>query len=220
MMPLPYVGFLLLAYFMGAIPFGVIIARSKGVDLRQRGSGNIGATNVGRVLGRRFGYVCFLLDCGKGFVPVLAAGLWLRRQGAGLEPAQQAAWLAVALLAVLGHMFSVFVGFRGGKGVATSLGVVLGFYPFFTFAGLAAFGVWIIVVLIWRYVSLASIVAAVALPLFFVWFSTLLHWPLLQHWPLLAFIVLMALLVVFRHRSNIRRLLTGTENKIGTKKNS
>ena len=81
MTALPYVGFLLLAYFMGAIPFGVIIAKSKGVDLRKQGSGNIGATNVGRVLGRKFGYICFLLDCGKGFVPVLAAGLWLRRQG-------------------------------------------------------------------------------------------------------------------------------------------
>ncbi len=212
-----YVGFVILAYFMGAIPFGVIIARGKGIDLRQHGSGNIGATNVGRVLGRKWGYLCFLLDCAKGAIPVLAAGLWLRHQNAPLDAARQAAWLSVGMLAILGHMFSVFVRFRGGKGVATSLGVVLGFYPYFTFAGLAAFGLWIVCVLIWRYVSLASIVAAIALPICFVLFSHLLGWGLVQHWPLLAFLVLMASLVILRHRANIARLLAGTENKIGKK---
>jgi len=206
------------AYLIGSIPFGVLIARAHGVDLRARGSGNVGATNVGRVLGGRWGYLCFALDVAKGLGPVLAAGLWLR-DPSGADPSayHQAAWLAVAFGAIAGHVFSLLLRFRGGKGVATSLGVLLGFWPYFTFPGLAALGVWAAVVLTWRYVSLASIAAAAAFPVLFVGACLLAGRSLADLWPLLAFAAAMAALVIVRHRSNIRRLMNGTENRIGRK---
>ena len=123
----------------------------------------------------------------------------------------QAAWLAVAFGCIAGHVFSLYLGFRGGKGVATSLGVLLGVFPYFTFPGLAALGVWIVVTLATRYVSLASMTAAVAfLPLFVAF-----NWPATQLWPLGVFAAAMAVLVIARHKTNIQRLLNGTENKIG-----
>lgn len=205
------------AYVIGSMPFGVIIARFCGVDLRIAGSGNVGATNVSRVLGRKWGYLCFALDVLKGFGPVLLVGFYLRGPaGEVLSEYRQAAWLAVAFGTIAGHVFSFWLKFRGGKGVATSLGVLLGFYPYFTWAGLAALAVWGAVVLIWRYVSLASITAAVAFPLLFVAVSLLIGWDIGQLWLLLAFATAMAGLVVLRHRSNIARLLAGTENKIGS----
>ncbi|HET6429332.1 MAG TPA: glycerol-3-phosphate 1-O-acyltransferase PlsY [Phycisphaerae bacterium] len=207
------------AYVIGSTPFGVIIARSHGVDLRRRGSGNVGATNVGRVLGARWGYLCFVLDVLKGAAPVLAAGLLLRDPAEAVPPAPtQLAWLLVACGAILGHVFSFWLKFRGGKGVATSLGVLMGFYPYFTWAGLAAFALWGVAVLIWRYVSLASILAAGAFPLLFVGACFLFGWPLRQACPLLAFASAMAVLVIIRHRTNITRLLAGNENRIGGKK--
>ena len=207
------------AYVIGSTPFGVILARAHGVDLRSRGSGNVGATNVGRVLGAKWGYLCFVLDVLKGVAPVLAAGLLLRQRGAAVPSAPtQATWLLVGCGAILGHVFSFWLTFRGGKGVATSLGVLMGFYPYFTWPGLAAFAVWGVVVGIWRYVSLASVVAAGALPLLFVGACFVFGWPLRDTWPLLAFASVMALLVVARHRTNIARLLAGNENKIGGKR--
>lgn len=205
-----------LAYLAGSIPFGVILARAKGVDLRKAGSGNVGATNVGRVLGRKWGYLCFFLDLAKGFLPALAAVL-IVHPAAGEEPtySQQAFWLATGFAAILGHIFSVFQRFRGGKGVATSLGVVLGIWPYFTYAGLAAFALWIIVTLISRYVSLGSIVAAAAFPILVVVFN----WRFIGSvWLLAVLAAVMCGLLIVRHRSNIRRLLAGTENKIGQKK--
>jgi len=146
------------AYLVGSVPFGYLMGRARGVDLRTRGSGNIGATNVARVLGRRWGLLCFALDVLKGLAPVLLAGLVIAGRGASAPgPARQGAWLAVAFGAIAGHVFPVWLRFRGGKGVATSLGVLLGFYPYFTFAGLAALAIWVAVVAVWRYVSLASI---------------------------------------------------------------
>ena len=208
----------LAAYLIGSTPFGVMIARAKGVDLRSQGSGNVGATNVGRVLGGRWGYLCFVLDVLKGLAPVLAAGLLLREGGEGVpSPLTQLAWLLVGVGAILGHVLSFWLKFRGGKGVATSLGVVMGFYPYFTWPGLAVFALWVAVVLIWRYVSLASIVAAGAFPLLFVGACFLFSWELGEVWPLLAFASAMALLVIVRHRTNISRLLAGSENKIGGK---
>ena len=200
------------AYLIGSIPFGVIIARTRGVNLRTQGSGNIGATNVGRVIGKKWGYVCFVLDVGKGVGPVLAAKFLL---GDVRESSlAQAAWLAVALGAIMGHVFSLYLKFRGGKGVATSLGVLLGFYPYFTWPGLAGLGVWLIVVLIWRHVSLASIAAAGAFPILFIAFN----WPMTGLCGLLAFAAAMAALIIVRHRGNISRLLAGTENRIGGRK--
>jgi acyl phosphate:glycerol-3-phosphate acyltransferase len=205
----------LAGYLAGSIPFGFLIGRAKGVDLRRTGSGNIGATNVARVLGRRWGYLSFGLDVAKGFVPVLAAGLILR-QG-GLTAGQQIAWILVALGCILGHIFTIFLGFRGGKGVATSLGVVLGFWPYLTVPGLAAFALWTVVTLASRYISLGSIIAAAAMGPLFVADSLLEGRPLGTVLPLLVFALAMAALVIYRHRGNIARLLAGTESKIGRK---
>ena len=206
--------FPLAAYVIGSTPFGYVIARAKGVDLRTKGSGNVGATNVGRVLGRPWGYLCFLLDVAKGFAPVLVAGMLLREGPAAPGAYHQAAWLAVAFGCIAGHVFTFWLKFRGGKGVATSLGVVLGIWPYLALPGLVALGIWIAVTLIWRYVSLGSIVAAAAfLPLFVAFnygrVSSLL--------PMLVFAAAMVALIILRHRGNIRRLLGGAENKIGRK---
>jgi len=192
----------------------VLLAKSQGVDLRALGSGNVGATNAGRVLGRRWGYLCFLLDTAKGLVPVLAIGLFLRRDGE-VTTAEQLAWLGVAFGAIAGHVFSFYLKFRGGKGVATSLGVLLGFWPYFTVAGAGALLLWVAVTLKWRMVSLGSIVAAATFPLLFVASCLAAGWPIGDVLPLLIFAVAMAALIIFLHRANIARLLRGQENKIG-----
>lgn len=181
------------------------------MDLRKAGSGNVGATNVGRVLGRRWGYLCFALDTTKGFVPSFLAGLLIVGSGPPV-PLQQAAWVGAGAGVILGHVFNFWLGFHGGKGVAAALGVVLGIYPYFTFAALAALGVWAVVTLVSRYVSLGSIVAATAfLPLFAAFNGGRTR----DLWPLGLFAAAMVALLILRHRSNIRRLLAGTENKIG-----
>ncbi len=206
----------LAAYALGSTPVGYLVARARGIDIRKVGSGNVGATNVARALGRKWGILCFLLDAAKGAIPVLALG-WLIRSDRVPGLMDQAAWLAVGLGAILGHVFSFYLRFRGGKGVATSLGVVLGIWPYFTWAGLSAFAVWIVLVLIWRYVSLASLAAALAfVPL--VILTNLAVWTKL--WPLLVFAGAMALLIVVRHRSNIVRLLRGQENRIGARQSA
>ena len=205
----------LAAYVVGSTPFGVLLARARGVDLRKVGSGNVGATNCGRALGRRWGYLCFVLDVAKGLGPVLVAG-WLVRPAEGVPAVgQQACWLLTGCGAIAGHVFSFWLKFRGGKGVATALGVVLGVWPYFTFAGLIVLGVWVAVTLTSRYVSLGSIRAAgVFLPAF-----AALHWGRLASlWPMGAFAGLMVVLILVRHRANIARLLKGTENKIGKSK--
>lgn len=206
--------FPLAAYGLGSTPFGVLVARAHGVDLRKVGSGNVGATNVGRALGRKWGYLCFAMDVLKGLLPVLLVGLLLRNQAGFPRPIHQAAWLSVGLGAILGHVFSFWLRFRGGKGVATSLGVVLGVFPYFTWPGLTAFALWLVVTLISRYVSLGSVLAALAfVPLF-----VLFNWPLAaQLWPLAIFAAAVVALILVRHRGNIVRLWTGSENKIARK---
>jgi len=207
------------AYVLGATPFGVILSRANGVDIRTKGSGNTGATNVWRVLGARWGALCFALDVGKGLAPVLAAGVLLRRLDGFPTALHQGVWLATGCGAILGHVFSFWLKFRGGKGVATALGVVLGIFPYFTWPGLAAFGVWIVTTAVFRYVSLGSIVAAGAfLPLF-----VGVNWwreggAPTGLWPMGLFAALMAALIVIRHRGNIGRLLAGTETRIDTYK--
>lgn len=214
--------FPLAGYLLGSIPFGLLIGLAKGVDVRKAGSGNIGSTNVGRLLGKKWGYICFFLDVAKGLLPVLLAGHYLKRTYSGSGPMPlpvQWLWLAVAAGCILGHMFSLYLGFKGGKGVATSLGVILGIWPYFTLTGLLVFGIWLAIWAIWRYVSLASIIAALSFPAVFT-LMTFLHpdWHLASLWPLLAFSTLIALLVVLRHRPNIRRLLAGTESRGRSKK--
>lgn len=202
-----------LAYLAGSIPFGLIVGKMKGIDVRKAGSGNIGATNVARLLGRRFFFLVFFLDLSKGLLPVLAGGLVLHYHGIDVpSPAQIGLWLGIAVAAVLGHMYSLFLRFTGGKGVATSAGVVLGLFPYFTWPALICLGIWIIIFTIWRYVSLGSIVAAGAFPLLFIAF-----WGIRGHPLLLAASILLAILIIAKHRTNIARLRAGTEMRVGRK---
>lgn len=213
-----YALFIVFAYLLGSIPFGLLIAKAHGKDLRAIGSGNIGATNVARALGRKWAYVCFVLDVLKGLLPMVlipVVGLADRQSGAG----ELGLWMLAGSAAVLGHIFPIYLRFKGGKGVATSLGVVLGLWPYFTLCGAGAFVVWGVCVLIWRYVSLASIIAATAFPIFLLAAVAVLDaWTMGQLWLLQAAAVLMSVLVIMRHRENIKRLLQGTESKIGSKK--
>ena len=208
------------AYLCGSIPFGLLIGWARGVDVRTQGSGNIGATNVGRVLGRPYGLAAFGLDLLKGFVPVWLAGHWLAgRAGVGpLAAGDFLIWMAVAAACIVGHVFPVYLRFKGGKGVATSLGVLLGIWPYFTLPGLVALGLWIVVTGATRYVSVGSIVAAGAFPVLFAAAAHLAcgRWGASEHlWPLYTFSVILSFLVIYRHGSNIKRLLAGTESKIG-----
>jgi glycerol-3-phosphate acyltransferase PlsY len=205
-------GLLAIGYVIGATPFGWLIARLRGVDIRQVGSGNVGATNVGRALGRKWGYLCFFLDAAKGLAPVLLVGLWVRPAEGPIDPWAQLAWLAVGCGTILGHVLTFWLGFRGGKGVATSLGVVLGIWPYFTWPGLIALGLWVVVVVTSRYVSVASILAAAS---FWPVFALFNRRHLGELWPMSLFAGAMILLIILRHRSNITRLVRGQEHRIG-----
>jgi acyl phosphate:glycerol-3-phosphate acyltransferase len=200
------------AYLLGSVPFGLIIARAYGKDLRSIGSGNIGATNVSRALGRKWGYLCFGLDLLKGFVPMLVAMYILPQE---LTAAKIWLWLAVGTAAILGHVFPIYLKFKGGKGVATSLGVVLGLWPWYTIVGLITFAVWAVVVLIWRYISLGSIVSAIVFPLLLVAAICIIpDWQFATLWPLLAAAIALGAVIISRHKDNIKRLLSGTESKV------
>ena len=146
-----------LGFASGSVPFAYLLGRLGGVDVREAGSGNPGASNLGRLLGRRWGVGCFVLDVLKGAVPVAAAAGLDARLGAGLGVPAAAAWVGVAAAAVLGHVFTPWLGFRGGKGVATGLGATLGLYPVVTGPAVLAFGVWYAVVKASGYVGLASV---------------------------------------------------------------
>jgi glycerol-3-phosphate acyltransferase PlsY len=143
-----------IAYLIGSIPFGLIVGLAKGIDPRKAGSGNIGATNLGRLLGGKYFALVFTLDLLKGMLPMIAAGFVIRDQPRDVT--SYLIWLAVGLAAILGHMFSILLKFKGGKGVATSAGVMLGLFPYFTIPGLMAIGAFIIVFMITRYVSVGS----------------------------------------------------------------
>ena len=204
-----------LAYLAGSVPFGLIVGKMKGVDPRTAGSGNIGATNVGRLLGKRFFFVVFLLDLLKGLLPMLAAGAVLQAGGRQAHDARTYfLWLLVGFAAIVGHMFSLFLGFKGGKGVATSSGVILGLFPYFTVPGVVGLLVWGAVFKVSRYVSLASIIAAVVFPVAYVAVGLARGWPIFgEQLPLLIFAVLVAAMIVYKHRSNIARLRAGTESR-------
>ena len=198
------------AYLLGSVPFGVLIARARGVDIRSVGSGNIGATNVARAIGKKWGYLCFFLDCLKGFLPMLIAGSLIEET----TVANLSLWLAVGCASVMGHVFPLFLKFKGGKGVATSMGVVLGLYPYLTIPGAISFGLWVIALLIWRYVSLASILATAVFPITLVMAILLSEqWRFANLWPLLIVAVAIPALVLIRHVENIKRLLEGSETK-------
>ncbi len=227
----------LFAFLLGSIPFGLIIARAKGINIREHGSGNIGATNVLRVIGKKYGITCLFLDALKGFIPVMIAINMIQIAGKGnalhlaaLDPLAlilpaaeqfkgQLIHVLTALAAVLGHNYSPWVGFKGGKGIATSAGVLLALMP----AGIGLLViVWLIAFGISRYVSLASIIAAAALPIITI-YGSWFHGRIADGtWnkPLFTFSVVIAVLAIWKHQSNIQRLLAGTEHRFSRKPKS
>jgi acyl phosphate:glycerol-3-phosphate acyltransferase len=191
----------LLCYLIGSVPFGLLLAKSRGKNIRAMGSGNIGATNVLRCLGKPLGITCFVLDVLKGFLPAFLFPTF------GNYSAEFGILFGAA--AILGHNFPVFLRFKGGKGVATSAGVLLGVAPLGVFVGIV---VWALVFFTSGYVSLGSIVAAVAV--------VAVGWSAGYPLPVSIALTLLGALAVWRHRANIQRLIAGTENKFERKKNS
>ena len=191
-------------FLAGSVPTGYLIGRSRGVDIRAHGSGNIGATNVGRVMGRNWGFLAFACDFLKGVLPLFL----LRRFGFPDDIGWTVSLLLVlcGLAAILGHNYCPWLGFKGGKGVATTAGVLFALMPWVLMATLS---LWIVVTLITRLVSLGSVLAAVALP-----FAAFFLYP--GQWIYFALALLGGTMVVWRHRSNLRRLANGTEPKLGS----
>jgi len=234
----------LFAFLLGSIPFGLIIAKLKGINIREHGSGNIGATNVLRVVGKKYGITCLILDALKGFIPVVIAINLIHIEGKSpllsshfldqfalhLPVAEQfkgqLIHVLTALAAILGHNYSPWVGFKGGKGIATSAGVLIGLMP--AGVGLLVI-VWVVLFLTTRYVSLASVGAAFALPIITHIGARVHHvsndknLPTLWEagaWnkPLFVFSVVIAILAIWKHRTNIQRLRAGTEHRFERKK--
>jgi glycerol-3-phosphate acyltransferase PlsY len=196
-----------LAFLLGSIPFGYLMGKSQGLDLRQHGSGNIGATNVWRVMGKTWGTAAFVLDFIKGVLPLLLLGWLVPEDGSAAM-----GWIRVVtgLASILGHNYTPWLGFKGGKGIATSAGVLLMLVPW-------AFGVvvvtWVILFFSMRYVSVASIGAAVSLPIAGFFFYR-------GQWAVISFSVLAGVMAVLRHKANIVRLLDGTESRFTKKTES
>lgn len=184
----------ILAYLIGSIPFSLIIARfSKGIDIRNHGSGNVGATNVLRAVGKKEAALALIADTLKGALPVLIAKFVL-----------EDFWIATtAVLVVFGHVFPIFAGFRGGKGVATSLGALIVIVPTGVIISVI---VWLLVLVVFRYASLASMIAAIALPA--------VCWGLKTPLPFAAAAAINAVIIILKHTGNIKRLIAGTENKV------
>ncbi len=189
----------LVAYLFGALPFGLFVAKSRGIDIRQQGSGNIGATNVFRCVGKGWGIFTFTLDVLKGFISAFFFPKLLE-----VDPE----WgVLFGLAAIIGHTFPVYLKFKGGKGVATSAGMLLGVAPMVVGIGLLAWGICMVV---WRYVSLASMVAAVVI--------AGVVWVVDKGWIVNSALTALGVMVIWLHRANIKRLLNGTESRIGKKK--
>ena len=188
---------LLAAYLLGSVPNGLVVARLRGVDIRSVGSGNIGATNVFRAVGKGWGILTFAMDFLKGLVPAMAFPTLAGCPGTGMA-------LACGFTAVAGHNWSAFLGFKGGKGVATSAGVLLAVAPLAALIGLA---VWAMLLVATGYVAVASMGAALSIPA--------AAWLLLSNegQMLPSVLTVMGLLVIYTHRSNIARLANGTEHR-------
>ncbi len=202
----PYILAALISYVLGSVPTGYLAGRARGIDIRAAGSGNIGATNAFRVLGKTAGTTVLALDVFKGFaaarwVPLLAMLI------CGATAPREALALVAGVGAILGHNFPCWLKFKGGKGIATSGGVVLAWAPL---ACLTALALWAILVLTTKYVSVASIAAALILP-FAVW-----YWK--GSLTMTAVMGGLSALAIYKHKGNIRRLLNGTENRMGMKK--
>lgn len=199
------------AYLVGSIPFGYLVGLSRGVDIRTVGSGNIGATNVFRTFGKKLGIATFVLDVFKGIAAtcVIPQGVWLLMGLEGAAPL--AAEVACGVFVLIGHSFPIFLNFKGGKGVATGLGIAIGVAPH---SALLGFGVWLVSFISTRYVSVGSVVAAFAVGVG-VWFLDNSREP--RHLvPAVASIL--AALIIVKHRANIIRLLHGNENRFSFKR--
>jgi len=201
------------SYLLGAVPFALLLGRLNGIDVRKIGSGNVGAMNLGRVLGRKWFFAVFGLDMVKGLVPSLVAGWVISTEGSAVT--RDLCRLVVGVLAVVGHNYPIYIGFKGGKGVSTSLGVALGVYPEFTLPGLICFFVWAGGLGLTRMSSVGSMAGAVAFPILFVAWSRWRGELLADRWPFLAFSMGIAVMVLWRHRANIARIAAGMETRVG-----
>lgn len=210
-----YILIFLSSYLIGSIPWAYLIGRLYGRDLRKEGSGNIGATNVTRVIGKFWGRVCFLLDMIKGFLPVFIITMLIKQNI--IADTNDLAQIIAAFGAVTGHMFCIFLRFKGGKGISTSAGCLLAMAPYsFLISG----AVWVVVFLIGRYVSLASIAAAAVLPVSATFFAIMKIngkpiYPVSIY--ILIFLYLLAMLAILKHAGNIKRLINGTEHRFDKK---
>jgi acyl phosphate:glycerol-3-phosphate acyltransferase len=200
----------LVSYLLGSIPAGYIAGRIAGIDIRHAGSGNMGATNVTRVLGKRYGYPVFIVDFLKGLMAV-SLSILIEKRAQPISAPTELFGIVAAISSVIGHAFPVWLSFKGGKGVATSMGALFGLMPFMALIGIA---VWVITFEVTRYVSVASMIAALAVPI-----SISILMPLKQTGGavLLYFSICLAALVIFRHRSNLSRLVRGTEPRFKRK---
>ncbi len=191
------------AFLVGSIPFGLVFTRGSGVDLRSTGSRNIGATNVLRSVGKLPALLTLLSDGLKGATPVLICKYLLSMSNAEISSTEL--WMSVvALSAVMGHMFSVFLGFKGGKGVATGIGVITAYSPS---VSLILIGIWLTVAIVSRYSSLAALTAVSSLPVIYVIKG--------ESAITISFGIILTALIIFKHKSNINDLLAGKESEIG-----
>jgi glycerol-3-phosphate acyltransferase PlsY len=211
---------IILSYFIGSIPTSIIVSKlTKGIDIREHGSGNAGGTNVMRVLGWKHGLLVILLDALKGVLAVIVVA----RLHYGSMPFQNATpfddftlvQIIAGIAAVVGHIWTVFAGFKGGKGIATALGVLA---MIITVDILVAVGIFVLVVTVSRYVSLGSILGAVSVPLTLVVRENLFNVNIPGYDTLLPFVIFLSLLVIFTHRKNVIRIVNGNENKVSFKK--
>jgi len=197
-----------IGYLLGSIPSGYLVGKCRGIDIRQHGSGNIGATNVVRTLGRPWGVLVFLLDVLKGIVAVQLAMRGLACAAGSCPLSADQLGIVAGMGCFLGHCFPVWLGFKGGKGVATGAGILIGLTPWTAAIGLL---IWVIVYYSSRYVSLASIIAALSLPV--------IVWGLKRQIDIVFwFTLVISALAIWRHRTNIQRLLAGTESRFEKKK--
>lgn len=230
---------------LGSIPFALLLGKANGIDVRTVGSKNVGATNLGRALGFKWFMICFALDALKGALATVGFGLATGSMGRAafdLAPGDAGLWLLVVAAPVLGHMFSPWVGFKGGKGVATGLGALLGVFPVLTVPALGSLAVFLGALGLWRYVGLASVLAAGTLPIWtwhlfslvatgvqrtnadaapggrFEVLSTAQAVPEPVRWPWVVLTGVLAAFVIWKHRANLARLAEGTEPKVGARK--
>ena len=237
----PWILWLCGAFLAGSIPFAVLIGLAKGVDIRKHGSGNPGATNLGRAVGKKWGLLCFLLDVGKGLVPVLGFAVYTQWWWAN-QPVDRVAfpsmgwemqstshsvpprvyiagtydafqWVLVAVAAVAGHIYSPWLRFKGGKGVATGLGATLGLFPVVTVPAALAFALWYVVCKVTGYVGLASVLAAASLPVTTIAGGLVVGLTAGEIAVFAGLTALLATLVIWRHRGNLARIRAGTEPK-------